>query len=129
MWLNNQLAANNNVIIDTKEQKLLDDLGNGWDILEQKWKNFLNLLVKYKEYEVHCNVPQFHKEDGQNLGKWRNHQCTVKNKGRIDNKIQKLLDDLGVVLDAFNWQLETYFNLLVKYKNHEGHCNVPISHK
>ena len=34
MWLNNQLAANNNVIIDTKEQKLLDDLGNGWDILE-----------------------------------------------------------------------------------------------
>jgi hypothetical protein len=41
-----------------------------WDLLEYQWDKNIILLIKYKDREGHCNVPERHKEDGKNLGHW-----------------------------------------------------------
>merc|ERR1712238_211798 len=107
--------------IDPEKQKQLEDLGVVWDILKQQWENYFILLVKYKEREGHCNVPKRYKEDGVNLGMWLDDQRKVNNNGKIDTKRKKQLEDLGVVWDILDHQWEIYFNLLMKYKDREGH--------
>merc|ERR1712238_363749 len=97
--------------------------------LNQQWENFFILLVKYKEREGHCNVPMSHKENGETLGAWLGTQRNLKKKEKLDPEKEKQLEDLGVVWDVLDHKWENSFNLLVKYKEREGHCNVPKSHK
>mmetsp|Transcript_30835 Transcript_30835/g.31347 ORF Transcript_30835/g.31347 Transcript_30835/m.31347 type:complete len:166 (+) Transcript_30835:348-845(+) len=115
--------------LDTDKQKQLEDLGVVWDLFNHQWENYFNLLVKYKEREGHCNVPQSHEEDGENLGTWLNKQRGLMNKGKLDTVKQKLLEDIGVVWDVLQQQWENYYNLLVKYNKRKDHCNVPDKHE
>mmetsp|Transcript_30831 Transcript_30831/g.31341 ORF Transcript_30831/g.31341 Transcript_30831/m.31341 type:complete len:234 (+) Transcript_30831:348-1049(+) len=115
--------------LDTDKQKQLEDLGVVWDLFNHQWENYFNLLVKYKEREGHCNVPQSHEEDGENLGTWLNKQRGLMNKGKLDTVKQKLLEDIGVVWAPLQQKWENNFSLLLKYKDREGHCNVPSRHK
>merc|ERR1712194_802391 len=119
----------NKGLLNAGKQMKLEDVGVVWDVLNQQWENNFNLLVKYKDREGDCNVPNKHEEDGENLGLWLSNQRTANNNGKIDTQKRKLLDDLGVVWDVLNQQWENYFNLLVKYKAREDHCNVPRSHE
>merc|ERR1712194_34451 len=106
-----------------------DDLGVVWDMQNQQWQNYFTLLVKYKDREGHCNVPYSHKEDGENLGQWLRNQRQAMKKGKLDSGKRKQLKKIGVVWDVLNHQWVNYFTLLVKYKDREGHCNVPRFHK
>merc|ERR1712238_421777 len=115
--------------LNIKKEKQMEDLGVVWDVLSQQWENNFILLVKYKDREGDCNVPNDHKEDGENLGNWLNNQRQANNNGKIDTQKQKQLESLGVVWDILSQQWENNFNLLVKYKDREGHCNVPRRHK
>merc|ERR1712238_5369 len=92
--------------LDTNRKNQLEDLGVVWDVQQQQWENYFNLLVKYKEREGDCNVPAIHKEHGENLGDWLSHQRKANKNGKIDTEKQKLLDDLGVVWDVLNQQWE-----------------------
>merc|ERR1712238_459709 len=115
--------------LDSRKEKQLEKIGVVWDILNQQWKNYYSLLVKYKDLEGDCNVPYNHKEDGEKLGPWLNTQRILNNKGKLDTGRHKLLEDLGVVWDMRNQQWENYFTLLVKYKDREGDCKIPNNHK
>jgi len=83
--------------------------------------------VKYKDREGHCNVPQSHVEDGENLGTWLKTQRKWKEKLNTDQI--KRLDEIGVMWDLLSQQWEKNLSLLVKYKDREGHCNVLQRHK
>merc|ERR1712238_407754 len=95
---------------------------NSWDIM-------YDLLLVYKDREGHCNVPAIHKEDGKNLGEWLSNQRQAMKKGKLDSGKEKQLEEIGVVWDIRNQQWENYFNLLVKYKDCESHCNILQFHK
>jgi len=124
-WLSVQRTANTNGKIGTDKQKKLKDLGVVWDVQKQQWENYYNLLVKYKDREGQCNVPDKHKEDGENLGNWLKHQRAANKKGKLNISQIMRLDAIGVVWDVPIQQWENKFDLLVKYNNREGHCNVP----
>jgi len=84
--------------LDTVKQIRLEDIGVVWDLKrKQQWENNFNLLVKYKDHEGHYNVPQKHKEDGQNLGQWLANQRLAKKKDKLEKVRKQRLDDLGVV--------------------------------
>merc|ERR1712238_563139 len=128
-WLNRQRKANKKGKLNADQIKRLDEIGVVWDVQKQQWENFFNLLVKYKDREGHCNIPQSHEEDGQNLGAWLSTQRKLKNKGKLTTDLIKRLDEVGVVWDMLSYKWENYFDLLVKYKDREGDCNVPQSHE
>jgi hypothetical protein len=115
--------------LNADRQKRLEEIGVVWIPLEERRQHKLRLLEQFKNREGHCNVPRSHKEDGSKLGNWLNKQRHQKNKGRLNADIQKRLEEIGVVWSQFEEQWEHMLGLLEKFKNREGHCNVPRSHK
>ncbi len=87
------------------------------------------LLEQFKDREGHCNVPVSHKEEGVNLGFWLSKQREAKKAGKLDVTRERRLEKFGIVWDALGDQWERMFGLLEQFKDREGHCNVPSSHK
>mmetsp|Transcript_30841 Transcript_30841/g.31355 ORF Transcript_30841/g.31355 Transcript_30841/m.31355 type:complete len:98 (+) Transcript_30841:348-641(+) len=87
--------------LDTVKQKQLEDIGVVWDVLQQQWENYYNLLVKYNKRKDHCNVPDKHEEDGEKLGKWLSNQRTANKKGKINTDLIKRLNEVGVVWSIY----------------------------
>jgi len=67
-------------------------------------------------------------EDGINLGIWLNDQRQSKKKGRLDIKRVTQLNDLGICWNVATEQWERRYQLLRKFNEREGHCNVPKRH-
>ena len=128
-WLGAQRALMNKGRLDPGKEKLLEDIGVVWDVLSQQWENNLILLVKYKNREGQCDVPALHKEDGENLGVWLSRQRDDNKKGKLNADQIKRFDEIGVFWDVLHQKWENYYNFLMKYKDREGHCNVPEKHK
>jgi hypothetical protein len=105
----------------------LDDLGFEWDPRETNWEEGFRYLTMYKEREGHCRVPQSHKENGFDLGRWVSKQRG--HKDTLPESRRQRLDDLGFVWDPHEAAWEEGFRCLMLYKEREGHCRVPISHK
>ena len=114
-------------------KKLLDEIGFCWDVQKHEWERNFKLLEQYSKREGHCDVPQKHVEDGGNLGKWLVVQRQIRRKGTLDKSRQERLEKLGVI-----WNLkeirnnriwEHKYDLLVKFKEREGHCRVPYKHQ
>jgi hypothetical protein len=92
------------------------------------WENMYAMLSQYVEREGHCNVPQYHREDGSNLGTWFGTQRVAKRKGKLRADRERDLEGLGIVWDPSDAQWEANFDLLKTYLLREGHCNVPQRH-
>jgi len=80
-------------------------------------------LRKFKEREGHCNVPYSYSENPK-LGRWVSTHREMRLK--ISKEKAAKLDSIGFtggnMLDA-RW--ETMFEEIKKFKEREGHCNVP----
>ena len=105
----------------------LDDIGFAWEPHKAKWELGFSYLKVYKEREGHCRVPKNWKEDGFPLGGWVTHQRPRANS--LSKERRKRLDDLGFVWNILEADWEEGFSHLKIYKDREGHCRVPTSHK
>eukprot|EP00979_Chaetoceros_neogracilis_P011024 scaffold2654_cov245-Chaetoceros_neogracile.AAC.2 len=95
----------------------------------EKWNRRFMELVKYKQKNGHCNCPT--KKNGS-FGKWiANQRFLFKSKKLNADRCEKLVgigfvfEDSNVAMDNEIWN--TRFMELVKYKEKNGHCNVPTS--
>jgi hypothetical protein len=87
-----------------------------------------------QEWEGHCNVPSRYKEDECNLGVWMKMKRHQKRKGAIKARTKMRLEEIGVVWsnqqqEQREEEWEHMFGLLERFKNREGHGNVPQIHK
>ena len=64
------------------------------------WQNRLEALFStvlcHSYLLVHCDVPQSHKEDGENHGLWVSNQRMAFKKGKLDPKRAQRLEGLGM---------------------------------
>ena len=101
----------------------------------QQWEENFTLLKQYYQREGHYNIPSLHKEDGKKLGYWVVNQRRLKRNGKLLTERKKKLNDLeGCNGDEFfgytNKQIwEDNFSALVRYKQREGHCSVPLTYQ
>jgi hypothetical protein len=84
-------------------------------------------LVKYKQKNGHCNVPT---KNGS-LGEWISHQRSLfKSKKLKADRYEKLVGIgfafEGVKKEPDNVKWNKRYMELVKYKQKNGHCNVPF---
>jgi hypothetical protein len=136
MWVNTQRNLKQKEKLDPHRQKILEDIGFVWVLVERRqnyWKEIFSLLKQFKTRERHCNVPSWHKEGEDNLGIWVMNQRGSKTTGKLDPARRKMLEDI-----SFEWVLkergpnvpsEEMHALLKQFKKREGHSNVPQSHK
>jgi helicase associated protein len=105
----------------------LDELGFVWDPHETDWAEGLRYLTIYKEREGHCRVPARHLENGFRLGQWVGVQRG--NADTLSAPRRKQLDELGFVWDPVETDWAEGLRYLTIYKEREGHCRVPATHK
>ena len=91
------------------------------------FEEVFNLLKEYKEEHGHCNVPSDYKVGTINLGDIVSNIRGGKRKTTNDQKA--MLDSIDFVWKIHDHNSHTSFdevvNLLEKYKEQHGHCDVP----
>eukprot|EP00977_Amphora_coffeiformis_P004754 scaffold1019_cov172-Amphora_coffeaeformis.AAC.7 len=124
IWLNNQRRAKKGQgrKLSKSQECRLEELGVSFDPYRDQWEKNFAVLVQYKEWNGHCNVPS---KSGGSLGIWLHKQRYLKRVGKLDLARQHQLEEIGVVWDPLQDQWEQMFDLLVWYKERNGHCNVP----
>ena len=124
-WVNNRRTSKNDLSKERRQQ--LDELGFVWDTLAAAWeKGYLHLKV-YKARKGDCRVPVHHIENGFRLGNWVNNQRA--NKDELSEERRQRLDELGFVWNPLAEDWDKGFLHLKAYKEREGDCLVPQSHK
>jgi len=123
-WVGVQ-RTNDDDLSEERRQRL-DELGFVWDPFAADWEKGFHYLKTYKEREGHCLVPHAHKENGFKLGSWVNVQRTNQN---LSEERRQRLNKLGFVWDVLESAWEKGLGHLKTYREREGHCHVPLSHK
>ena len=96
-WLATQRQAKKKQTLNNERKRQLEDLGVKWQLTSTKtWNDMFILLTQYKGNNGHCNVPQVHKEDDENLGVWLTAQRQANKKDKLDVERKRQLVDLGV---------------------------------
>jgi hypothetical protein len=124
-WVSNQ--RKNRSGLSSERRRQLDDLGFFWNVLDSEWEIGLRHLKAYCDRNGSCFVPDKCFENGFGLGQWVGVQRRMRD--TISTEKRRRLDELGFVWDAREaiWK-EGYTNLVI-YKDREGHCLVPLSHR
>jgi hypothetical protein len=127
-WVNTQRQLKKKETLDPERQTRLEKIGFEWGLDNVTWDEMYALLHQFKKREGHCSVPQSHKEDGANLGKWVNTQRQLKMKETLDPERQTRLEEIG-----FEWELaqatwDELYALLQQFKKREGYFKVPQTH-
>ena len=128
-WLNTQRSLQSKGRLDMDRQKRLEELGVLWARSPQeKWTEMYDLLVQFKKKEGHPNVPSTYKED-EKLANWLVNQRQFRKKGKLTIDRQTMLEELGVKWATPHKPWEEMYDLLVQFKEREGHAKVPQNHK
>jgi hypothetical protein len=117
------------VQVATGEEKVAADLNNDMTMNtktnshHEKWNRFFMELVEYKETNGHCNIPR---RNGT-LGGWiMNQRSLFKSKKLKADRHEKLVGiGFTFVYESNLWN--TQFMELMKYKEKNGHCNIPTT--
>ena len=128
-WLAQKVANERDNYVKKKiSQKRITQLNKlefCWKVREDSWNIFISKLKDFKRTHGHCNVPKSFK-DKQLVYKVRNTRIRYKEK-KLGKEIIARLNNLG-----FNWKIKTdddpwgtFIAKLEKFKEKNGHCNVP----
>ena len=124
-WVSHQRGDIQKITKERKEK--LDEIGFIWDPLEDDWNRGYEFLIKYKEENGDCRVPQNYKYEDFNLGSWVSHQ-----RGDIQSiskERKEKLDEIGFIWFPYNDDWNRGYELLKKYKKENGDCRVPTNYK
>ena len=142
-WIKNQRRGRANQLSGTGKYKLnnerfqkLNDIGFDWDPLEKNWEEYFNALLSFKERELNVKVKYNHIENGLNLGGWLSAQKDQKSKGKLSSERIQKFEEIGIKWsitkkinrNKVSKEFEKKFNLLLKFREREGHCAVPYAH-
>jgi hypothetical protein len=137
-WAIHQRNQKKDGKICPEKERRLNEVGFIWNAREGKWDTMMRALAQFNQREGHVNVPRNHIEDlddgGKlNLGLWLKCQLSLQGRGTLDVKKWELLESLGVDrhCQAINAQerFDRYFDLLLVFREREGHVRVPTTHK
>src|SRR5215813_6157379 len=92
------------------------------------WEKGFEHYQEYLKEHKHCNVPkQYKSSDGYKLGLWVSNLRQRRSSLSSDRLAR--LDAVGFDWDPIDAGWEKGFSYLKMYKEREGHCSVPGTHK
>jgi hypothetical protein len=98
IWVANQRRAKPKLSAD--RISLLDEHNFVWDPFQEAWEEGFAVLMRFKQREGHCRVPNRHFEGNFKLGTWVSNQRASKRGGSLSNTRIARLD-----AESFEWKL------------------------
>jgi hypothetical protein len=128
-WVRTQRGRRRRGELNPTQIRSLDRLGFAWDVnreLEElkpaSWEHMFRALKAYRRTHGHCRVPS---NSSSPLYLWIRKQRIAKRRGKLNSDQINRLDELGVAWNRYDDQWKKMFEVLVKYKNAHGNCDVP----
>ena len=110
--------------LDKARLQRLNRVGFVWDPFALAWEEMFVELKHFKQAHGHCSVSSKSREF-HHLAMWVNVQRTAQRKGTIDAERVERLTKLGFDWDPLGSYWKDMFKQLVKFKEQNGHCDVP----
>lgn len=123
MWVRNQRNKKKN--LTEERRKRLVAIGFIFDPNEAAWDEQLQALLSFKATNGHLNVPDGDSEFKGLVG-WIRNQRMFRKTGKLHPGREHKLTSNGFIWDPSEFEFESNFNLLVEFKQVNGHCNVPF---
>ena len=103
-------------------------VSNSWNSTSNtaRWERGFAALSRFREREGHCRPSRYHVEGKFDLGQWVSIQRYRKDDLSVERKSR--LDRIGFIWNWNEYRWENSFKNLLKFRNREGHCRVPIFH-
>ena len=103
-------------------------VSNSWNSTSNtaRWERGFAALSRFRKRSGHCCPPQTQLEGKFRLGRWVNVQRYHKDDLSVERK--RRLDRIGFIWNWNEYRWENGFKNLLKFRNREGHCRVPIFH-
>ena len=102
----------------------LNRLGIVWEPASKpSWSEMYAALAEYKRVHGDCNAP-FDCSETPYLGIWISKQRQARKANCLDQDRIKQLDKLGFVWNYPEFQWESKYSALVKFRKEHGHCRV-----
>ena len=126
-WVGVQRAAQDK--LSPHRRQRLDALGFVWDTLVAQWEDGVCSLERYRQDKGDCRVPVTYRDPASSyrLGQWVRMQR--QDKDIMPPERRQRLDALGFVWEVLADKWEEGFRFLEIFRQREGHCRVPISHR
>jgi superfamily II DNA or RNA helicase len=144
-FVNNMRTQRNSGRLSAERIAKLDAIGFAWgsrsmaevggEGINARWKMRFDELLRYKEKNGDCKVPNEWPENLK-LGHWVNQQRYLKKCGQLHPKREEMLNsiafdwgfkrDFGGVKPKDLWPLR--YEQLVEFKKQNGHCDVPYNY-
>jgi len=105
----------------------LEALGFVWNPFDLQWEEGFAHLHRFHQREGHSHVPGNHREQGYRLGGWVSHQR--KDEDTMPPDRRRRLDAFGFVWDPIAAQWKESVQCLASFRQREGHCRVPDTHR
>ena len=110
--------------LDHRQIAQLNKLGIAWEPAPKpSWPEMYAALAKYKRVHGDCNVPRDWPEN-PHLGLWIRKQRHARKTNRLEQGRIEQLGKLGFVWDCREYQWESRYSALVKFREEYGHCRV-----
>lgn len=132
-WANLQRQKRKEGSLSVERHEKLDSIGFVWEFNpDSKWNQRFQELTEYKTVTGNCNVSRLHSK----LGIWVSNQRQWMKRGSLRADRKSKLDSIGFVWELkggskasnFDSQWNDQFELIIKYKQKHGHCNIPRNH-
>jgi hypothetical protein len=123
-WISNQRLLFRSKKLKADRYEKLVGIGFTFVYESNIWNRHFVELVKYKETNGHCNIPT--KKNGS-LGNWINTQRLLFRSKKLKADRYEKLVGIGFAFDQESKIWNRHFVELVKYKEKNGHCNIPTT--
>ena len=120
-WINHQRSLFKSKKLKADRHEKLVGIGFTFLFESNLWNSHFMELVKYKEKNGHCNITT---RNGS-LGTWIHHQRTLFRSNKLKEDRYEKLVGIGFTFDHESNIWNIHFMELVKYKEKNGHCNIP----
>lgn len=130
-WLSNirnsiKNPSVNGMRLNSNKIELLNKLGIDWSPIETQWKTMYELAKKYYEEKGNLLIPdQYITNDNIKLGRWIATQRYNYSENKLSNEKISLLEDIGMVWNAIDYQWNKMYDLAIDYYNKFNNLLIP----
>ena len=95
-WISKKRTLYSKNMLSKEQIDKLESLGMVWNAKENKWNEYYDQLIRYKEEHGNIDVPYSYEIDNFKLGRWLNVQRTFYREDKLSKERIDTLNEIGI---------------------------------
>lgn len=124
-WASKQRMEYKKGLLENEKVERMNSIGFKWDIKDEQWSIMFGQLKEYNTEFGNVEVPSNVVDKYKSLSSWVKSQRTSARKGILSEERIHLLNSIGFSWTPNEVKWESFYNLLIEFREQYGHTLVP----